>query len=165
MLEYATQPDQASRQLNELWRGNLRAIGVRMEFRPAKWPENLKSARAGKSMMWGVGLSAASPDGQGVFARGYSPDTGGQNLARFRLPEFDRIYEAMKKIPDGPERMELFKRLSRIMVAYAPYKFHVHRIHTDLMHPWMSAYRRPTFWSEWWHYVDIDPEQRLRLEA
>ena len=165
ILEYATQPDQASRQLNELWRGNLRAVGVRIEFRPAKWPENLRSARAGKVMMWGVGLSAASPDGQGVFGRGYSPDIGGQNLARFKMAEFDRIYEEMKKIPDGPERMALFDRLSRIMVAYAPYKFHVHRIHTDLMHPWMSAYRRPTFWSEWWHYVDIDPEQRHRLDA
>jgi ABC-type transport system substrate-binding protein len=160
VLEYATQPDQASRQLNELWRGNLRAVGLRIEFRPAKWPENLKSARAGKVMMWGVGLSASSPDGQGVFGRGYSPDIGGQNLARFKMPEFDRIYEQMKRMPDGPERLELFTRLSRIMIAYAPYKFHVHRIYTDLMHPWLTGYRRPVFWNEWWHYADIDPELR-----
>jgi len=164
-LECATQPDQASRQMNELWRANMQAIGLRIEFKPAKWPENLKAARAGQLMMWGVGLSAASPDGQGVFARGYSPDIGGQNLARFRLPEFDRIYEAMKKMPDGPQRLALFAQATRILVAYAPYKFHVHRIHSDLMHPWVHGYRRPPFWNEWWPYVDVDEDLRAQALA
>jgi ABC-type transport system substrate-binding protein len=162
LLEYSTQPDQQSRQLNELWRGDMNAIGIRIVFKPAKWPENLKAARAGKLMMWGVGLSAASPDGMEVFGRGYSPDIGGQNLARFRLPEFDRIYEAMKKIPDGAERLALFEKANKILIAYAPYKFHVHRIYSDLLHPWVHGYRRPPFWSEWWHYVDVDEEMRAK---
>jgi ABC-type transport system substrate-binding protein len=165
LLEYSTQPDQASRQLNELWRSDMKAIGIRIVFKPAKWPENLKAARSGKVMMWGVGLSAASPDGMGVFGRGYSPDIGGQNLARFRLPEFDRVYEAMKKTPDGPERLALFEKANKIMIAYAPYKFHVHRIHSDLMHPWVHGYRRPPFWSEWWHYVDVDEDGRAKALA
>jgi ABC-type transport system substrate-binding protein len=165
VLDCATQPDQANRQLSELWRGNMTAIGIRIEFKPAKWPENLKNARAGKLMMWGVGLSAASPDGMGVFARGYSPDIGGSNLARFKLPEFDRIYETMKKLPDGPERLALFEKANKIMISYAPYKFHVHRIHSDLMHPWVHGYRRPPFWNEWWHYVDVDEEMRAKALA
>ena len=162
VLEMASQPDQSNRQLNELWRANLNAIGLRVEFRPAKWPENLKNARAGKLMMWGVGLSASSPDGMGVLARGYSVEVGGQNLARFRMPEFDRIYETMKKLPDGPERLSLFRQANKLLIAYAPYKFHVHRIHSDLMHPWVHGYRRPPFWSEWWHYVDVDEEMRAK---
>jgi ABC-type transport system substrate-binding protein len=158
MLEYSTQPDQISRQMDELWKKNMEAVGLRLAFRVAKWPEQLKQARAGKLMMWGVGLSASSPDGQGVFGRGYSPDIGGQNLARFRLPEFDRVYEQMKKIPDGPERLALFRDANRILIAYAPYKFHVHRITNDLAHPWLVGYRRPPFWQEWWHNVDVDVE-------
>jgi ABC-type transport system substrate-binding protein len=165
LLEYSTQPDQASRQLNELWRSDMKEIGVRITFKPAKWPENLKAARSGKLMMWGVGLAASSPDGMGVFGRGYSPDIGGQNLARFRLPEFDRVYEAMKKTPDCPERLALFEQANKIMIAYAPYKFHVHRIHSDLMHPWVHGYRRPPFWSEWWHYVDVDEDLRAQALA
>jgi ABC-type transport system substrate-binding protein len=158
MLEYSTQPDQISRQMDELWKKNMEAVGLRLAFRVAKWPEQLKQARAGKLMMWGVGLSASSPDGQGVFGRGYSPDIGGQNLARFRLPEFDRVYEQMKKIPDGPERLALFRDANRILIAYAPYKFHVHRITNDLAHPWLVGYRRPPFWQEWWHNVEVDVE-------
>ncbi len=164
-LEYSTQPDQASRQLNELWRGDMKAIGIRISFKPAKWPENLKSARAGKLMMWGVGLSASSPDGQGVFGRGYSPDIGGQNLARFKRAEFDRVYEQMKKIPDSPERLALFREANKMMIAWAPYKFHVHRIISDLMQSWVHGYRRPPFWSEWWHYVDVDADARAKALA
>jgi ABC-type transport system substrate-binding protein len=158
VLEYSTQPDQISRQMDELWRKNMEAVGLRLAFRVAKWPEHLKQARAGRLMMWGVGLAASSPDGQGVFGRGYSPDIGGQNLARFRLPEFDRVYEQMKKIPDGPERLALFREANRMLIAYAPYKFHVHRIINDLAHPWLVGYRRPPFWQEWWHNVDVDVE-------
>ena len=39
---------------------------------------------------------------------------------------------------------------------------HVHRIHTDLAHAWLHGYRRPPYWNTWWHYVDIDAEQRMR---
>ena len=55
ILKKATQPDQQSRQLDDLWRRDMKALGIRIEFVPAKWPENLKAARAGKLMMWGVG--------------------------------------------------------------------------------------------------------------
>ncbi len=161
-IEWSTQPDQISRAFDELWKKDLEAAGLRVRFMYAKWPEQLKQARAGKLMLWGVGLSAASPDGQGVLARGYSPETGGQNLARFKLPEFDRIYERMKSLPDGPERMQLFRDASKIMIAYAPYKFHVHRILNDLTHAWVSGFRRPPFWLDWWQYVDVDPEAQAK---
>ena len=36
----------------------------------------------------------------------------------------------------------------------------VHRISTDLWYPWLSGYRRPLFWNEWWHMVDIDNTRR-----
>ena len=162
VLEHSTQPDQIYRQFDELRKKNIEALGIRIEFRTAPWPEQLKRARAGRFMMWSVGLSA---DGQEVLARGYSPDIGGQNLARFSLPEFDRVYEQAKTLPDGPERLALFARAKRILIAYAPYKFHVHRILTDLTQPWVIGFRRPPFWTEWWHCVDIDAESQARAAA
>jgi ABC-type transport system substrate-binding protein len=38
VLEIATQPDQLSRQLDELWQKNMAAIGIRIEFKPASGP-------------------------------------------------------------------------------------------------------------------------------
>ena len=155
-LEVATQPDQTSRQFDELWKKNMERIGIRVKFFPGKWPEQLKAARAGKLMLWTLGSSAAGSDGQGSLARLYGPQSGSQNLARFKNAEFDKIYERMQVIADGPERDELFDQAKRIAVAYMPYKITVHRFNNDLLQPWVIGYRRPVFWNEWWQHVDID---------
>ena len=162
LLLKATQPDQQSRQLDELWQHDMKAIGLRIKFVPAKWPENLKAARAGKLMMWGVGGLADTSDGQTSLARLYGPMAGGQNMARFKLPAFDAIYDKLKVLPDGPPRNALFDQAKRIAVAYMPYKAHVHRYAVDMWHPWLLAYERTLFWQEWWHMVDIDNALRAR---
>ena len=156
VLEYATSPDQTSRQLNEQWKKNMDAIGIKMVFKTAKWPENLKSSRAGKLMMWGVGWSAGAPDGDTFLALGYGPNKGQANHARFNLPAFNTLYEQQRQLPDGPERRALMEEATKLMVAYMPYKVHVHRIFTDLAHPWVVGYNRNIFVREFYKYVDID---------
>ncbi len=41
-----------------------------------------------------------------------------------------------------------------------PVKVNTHRILTDLLHPWVHGFRRPLFWLEWWHQVDVDVAAR-----
>ncbi len=159
LIRYSTQPDQSSRQLNELWQKNMKAIGIRMEFATAKWPENLKAARAGKLQMWGVGSLAAASDGLQSLQRLYGPQGGQGNLARFKLPAFDALYDRLMVLPDGPERDRLFEQAKRLSVAYAPYKVHVHRIQADLQHPHVLGWKRTLFWQEWWHMVDLLPAE------
>ena len=149
-------PTSAQRQLDELFKKNMDAIGIRTAFQVAQWPENLKAARAGKLMMWPVATSAAGLDGLGALARYDSTQIGGQNMARFKLPVMDAIYRRLDTIPDGPERAALFMEAIRLSVAYMPYKFRLNRIVTDMTYPQLIGYRRPIFWQEWWHYVDID---------
>ncbi|EGJ10180.1 ABC transporter substrate-binding protein [Rubrivivax benzoatilyticus] len=162
VLEYSTQPDQQSRKLNELWKKNMDAIGIRIVFKTAKWPEQLKASRAGKLMMWGVGWSAGQPDGDTFLALGYGPNRGQSNHARFDLPAFNALYEKQSLLPDGPQRQEAMDAAKKLMIAYMPYKVHVHRIWTDLAHPWVGGYSRNIFVREFWKYVDIDPAAQPR---
>jgi ABC-type transport system substrate-binding protein len=162
VLVYATQPSQINRQFDELWRKNLEAIGVRTTFQTGQWPEQLKLARAGKLQIWMLGSSADVPDGQSALARLHGPQSGSQNLARFKLPAFDAIYDRLLVLPDGPERDELFRQAKILSVAYMPYKPLVHRISTDMWQPWVTGFRRPLFWQEWWHLVDVDPAMRAK---
>lgn len=159
-IEMASQPDDLSRKFDELWKKNLDAIGVRVVFKPAQWPENLKAARAGKIQFWQLGSSAAAPDGQDALSRLFGPQSASQNLARFRNAEFDKIYERMRQIPDGPERDALFFKAKQISVAYMPYRHTAHRMEVDMYHDWVEGYRRPLFWQDWWHMVDIDMQRR-----
>jgi ABC-type transport system substrate-binding protein len=156
----STQPEQINREFDTQWKKNLDAIGIKTTFNVGKWAEQLKSARAGKLQVWSLSSSAADPDGQGAFQRFHGPQAGSQNLARFRNAELDAIYDRMQALPDGPERLELFRRAKQIAVAYAPYKNTVHRISTDMWYPWVVGFRRPLFWQEWWHMVDIDPSKK-----
>jgi ABC-type transport system substrate-binding protein len=156
LIEMNGQSDALSRSLDELVVKSLTAVGVRVKIRIAQWPENLKAARTGKYMFWSVGGSAAGSDGQGALARYDSRQIGGQNMARFKRPEFDKLYDRMQQIPDGPERNELFDEAKRMAVAWMPYKYRVNRLLTDMSYPWLIGYRRVIFWQDWWQYVDID---------
>jgi ABC-type transport system substrate-binding protein len=162
LLEYASQPDQNSRQLAELWQKNMRAVGLRIRFNIAKWPENLKASRAGRLMMWGVAWSAGAPDGDTFLALGFGPNKGQANHARFDLAAFNELYLRQNRLPDGPERQRVMRDAALLMVAYMPYKLSSHRIATDLMHPWVSGYRRNPFVREFYQYVDIDAEHQSR---
>jgi ABC-type transport system substrate-binding protein len=72
-IEYATQPDDLSRQLITQWKKNMDAIGIRIVFKTAQWPENLKASRGGKLMMWGVAWSGG-PDGEQFLVLGNGPE-------------------------------------------------------------------------------------------
>jgi ABC-type transport system substrate-binding protein len=161
VLEYATQPDELSRQLITQWQKNMDAIHVRIVFKTAQWPENLKASRAGKLMMWGVAWSGG-PDGEQFLVLGDGPDKGQANHARFDLAEYNQLFRLQRSLPDGPERMEVMTRMKEILVAYMPYKAHVHRIWTDLAQPWVVGYHRNVFLREFWRYVDIDPAEKAR---
>jgi ABC-type transport system substrate-binding protein len=154
-----TEPDQIYRAYNELMQNSLKTIGVHVEFQTRQWPENLKAAEAGKFMIWKLGWSGTY-DGVGALAGYYGPQKGNQNLSRFQHDGFDRIYEKMLSMPDGPERLALFREAKRIAVAYMPMKVNAHRVHTDLLYPWVHGFRRPLFWTEWWHQVDLDMAAR-----
>jgi len=161
VIEYATQPNDLDRQLITQWQKNMQAIGIQMVFRTAAWPENLKASHGGKLMMWGVSWTAG-PDGEGFLLLGYGPAKGEADHARFDLPEYNRLYDRQRVMPDGPERREIMTRMKELEVAYMPYKAHVHRIWTDLAQPWVVGFHRNVFLREWWRYVDIDLAERAR---
>ncbi|MFC5498203.1 ABC transporter substrate-binding protein [Caenimonas terrae] len=156
VLEMNTQGSSDSRELDEILKKNMDALGIKVEFKIGKWPEQLKAARPGKLMMWQLGFSASNPDGGNILQLGTSNQVGQQNLARFRNAQFDKLYDQQSLMEDGPERNAVMKQAVKIMVAYMPYKVVTHRIGTDLMQPWLIGYKRHPYAREFWRYVDID---------
>ena len=159
-LEYATQPDALSRQFDEIWKRNMDALGLRLKILKGQWPEQLKMARAGQIMIWQLGFTATNPDVQDGLVLLYGPAAGGQNLSRFKNARFDDLFRRMQVLPDGPERLALLREAMKIAVAYAPQKYNVHRVVTDLTQPWLHGYRRPLFGNQFWQYVDVDPARQ-----
>ena len=162
VLEVASTPDSRSKPYDELWQRDMNKLGIRMRIRMAQWPENLKSARAGQLMIWQLGFNNSTPDAQLGLELLYGPASGGQNLGRFKLDRYDEIYRRMMVLPDGPERAALLREAQKLLTAYMPQKYRVHRIVSDLAQPWLIGFRRPYFNQIFWPYVDIDTEKLPR---
>jgi ABC-type transport system substrate-binding protein len=156
LITRSTLPEQIYREYDTLWKKNMDAIGIRTVFSVQKFAESLKQSRAGKLQVWSLAGSAADPDGQGSLQRFDGTQIGGQNYARFNNARMNEIYKELAALPDGPERKALFREAQEIGVAFMPYKALGHRKSTDLWHPWVIGYRRPLFWQEWMHMVDVD---------
>ncbi|MBL8334697.1 MAG: bicyclomycin resistance protein, partial [Rubrivivax sp.] len=101
VLQMATQPSLEARRFDELMRRDMKAIGLRIEFHTASWPEQYKAARAGKLMMWSVSGRASSPDGLQGLLRYDGAASGGINLARFDLPQMNAVIARLLALPDG----------------------------------------------------------------
>jgi ABC-type transport system substrate-binding protein len=156
-LEYDTLSRADYREIDEIMKKNLTAVGIRMRHRIGQWPEQLRSSRSGKLMMWSYGNSATTPDSGTPLQFGYSKSAGQQNHARFANKRFDELYEKQAVMPDGPERRAVIDEAQKILIAYMPYKLKVHRIATDLWQPWVTGYKRHPFRRDFWQFIDIDP--------
>jgi ABC-type transport system substrate-binding protein len=160
VLEIATETSQIDRAFNELWKRQLDALGVQVKFIQNQWPENLKNARAGKLMIWTLGNTASSPDSDAFLAFGWSKNIGSSNFARFVRPDYDRLYDQQRQMPDGPERDSVIREMKRMFVAWTPYKIHGHRFSNDVSHPWLIGYRRHPFARDFFKHIDIDEAAR-----
>jgi ABC-type transport system substrate-binding protein len=151
----ASTPTTADRNEDELWKRSLDAIGVRIGFLKQKWPELNKMSEAGQLQMWGLSWISSIPDGDSFVSPLYSKNVGTSNDARFRLPEYDALYERSRRLPDGPERHAMFRRMTELVVAYAPWKLGVYPYTNVLAQPWLEGYKQHPFLRHQWQYYDV----------
>jgi ABC-type transport system substrate-binding protein len=155
-LERWSTPDSLARQGDELWKKNMDAVGLRIEFRKERLPELRKMARLGKIPMRGDGWNADYPDAENFLQLLYGPNAGQENQAQFDLPEFNRLYAQARELPDSSERTRLFNRMTELVIAYAPWRLTYHRLEDSVRHAWVRTYVPHPIRSQWWQYIDID---------
>jgi ABC-type transport system substrate-binding protein len=159
-LTLASDPSAIYRQFDELWKKSMDAVGIRIEFTKQKFPDTLKQGLAGQLQMWGLANINTNDNGSGFLDLLYGPHKGMSNLGRFDLPEFNALYDRAKKMPNGPERIQLYREMSKLVVAYAPWVLHTYRIENIIVHPWVQGYKYDTFNPHQWMYLDLDLAQR-----
>jgi oligopeptide transport system substrate-binding protein len=147
---------QSNRQLAELWSKSMAAVGVRIEASAVQFVDLLNDKRVGKFQMAGSAWIADYPDAQNFLQLLYGPNTGQSNEARFKLAEFDRLYRKSQAVPDSPERNALYREMTRLLLAYAPWRLGVHRIFNHLQYPWVKGYKKHPILYTNFKYLDLD---------
>ncbi len=154
--------NQSNRQLAELWSKSMAAIGIRIDATAVQFADLLNDKRVGKFQMAGSAWIADYPDAQNFLQLLYGPNTGQSNEARFRLPEYDRLYRLSQAVPDGPERNAIYREMNRLMLAFAPWRLGVHRIFNHLQYPWVKGYKKHPILYTNFKYLDLDRRRPTR---
>jgi oligopeptide transport system substrate-binding protein len=161
-LEMASEPDTTSKQFQELWVKNLNAIGLRIRFNIAKWPDLNKQGKLGKLAMWQLAWSADYPDGENFLQNIYGPNAGQSNYSNFKYAPFDALYERARKMPPSPERDRLYAEMNRIAAALTPWMPQTHRLRSEVSQQWLLGYRKHPMYNQVWKYLDIDDSKRVQ---
>ena len=157
VLERWSPATSLTRQEDEQWKKNMDAIGLKIVFRKDGLQELRKMARQGRIPMRTDGWNADYPDAENFLQLLYGPNVGQENHARFSLPAFDTLYDAAHRLPDSPERTQLFSRMTELILAYAPWRLMEHRIEDQLSQPWIRNFKPHPVRAAVWRYIDIEP--------
>jgi ABC-type transport system substrate-binding protein len=166
LLEFASPPDAGSRDLDQIWKKSMDAIGINIKFKKARWPDLNKESRASKLQVGSfLAWYADYPDGDNFLQLLYGPNSSPQsNAANFALPAFDRLYERARRMPDSPERTQLYQQMTKLFLAYAPWRLGVHRVQTHLNQPWLLNYKKHPIIHQAWKYFDVDLEMQRKAK-
>ena len=161
-VRYASPPNSLGRQYDEIWKKAMDRIGIRMEVQKDRFPEMLKAERQCKLMMRTASWIADWPDGDDFMQLLYGPNTGQNNNACARIPEYDRLYEQSIRMPESPERDRLYHDMTRLIEVYAPWRLGVLTYRNMLVQPRVLGYRKHPILHNEWKYIDVsarDPRQ------
>jgi ABC-type transport system substrate-binding protein len=155
-LTMASATSARDREFDELWQKSMKGIGIRLEFLKQKWPDLIQMGKHGKLQMWRVGWITAYGEGDAFAQLLYGRNIEQTNYARFALPEYDDLYRASRRLPDGPERNKIYRRMSELVAAYNPWWLGIYTIENTLLQPWMRGYKKHAYWEHPWKYLDVD---------
>jgi oligopeptide transport system substrate-binding protein len=162
VIEYKYNIGNEGRPLAELWVKCMKEIGIRVEATAVQFADLLNDKRVGKFQFSGSAWIADYPDAQNFLQLLYGPNTDQSNDSRFRLPEYDRLYEKSLTLPDGEERTRIYREMNRLLLAYAPWRLGVHRIYNHLVYPWVKGFKKHPILYTNFKYLDIDAAAQHR---
>lgn len=124
----------------------FRELGVQFVVRATDWNRFQEKLRSGNAQLFFMGWNADYPDPENLLfllhgAQG-KVKFSGQNAANYQNDEYDRLFEKMKTMPDGPARQAIIDRMLAILQHDAPWLFGFHPKSYSLQHGWVHN-RKP----------------------
>jgi ABC-type transport system substrate-binding protein len=142
-------------------------IDVQLVVRSTDYNRFQEKIRKGAAQLFYFGWNADYPDPENFLFLLYGPQgkvrSQGENAANYANPEFDRLFDAMRAMANGPERQVIIDRMLAILREDSPWIWGFHPKDYTLRHAWLSN-RKPTkVGNNTLKYQRIDPAQRQRL--
>jgi ABC-type transport system substrate-binding protein len=142
----------------------FRALGVQLVVRPTDWNRFQEKIRQGNAQMFFMGWNADYPDPENLLFLLYGPQakagSQGNNSTNYTNAEYDRLFDRMKVMPDGPERLALIDKMVAILRHEAPWVFWYHPKTYSLQHGWVKNRKPGDIVRNGLKYQRVDVEAR-----
>jgi ABC-type transport system substrate-binding protein len=132
----------ATKSLLDWYRKQFAKINVQLEIRGSDYNRFQDKIRKGNTQMFTLGWNADYPDPENFLFLLYGPNAtvknDGENKSNYSNPEFDRLFERMSNMDNGPERARIIDRMVAILRQDAPWMWGVHPKDYALIHDWVK---------------------------
>lgn len=115
----------------------------------------------------GSGWGADYPDPENFYFLYYSKNLppAGKNHSRYQNPEFDKLFETMATMENGPAREGLALKMNDLLAEDVPHVLNMHRSTFSLTQPWAPRIQSNPLLEGGLKYAVVDYEMREQLRA
>jgi ABC-type transport system substrate-binding protein len=161
-----TGPDAKSRL--DWYKAQLEKIGVQLAIRATDWNRFQDKVRKGNVQLYFLGWNADYPDPENFLFLLHGAQskvkTSGENASNYESAEFDRLFDRMKSMPNGPERQAVIDRMVEVARRDAPWVWSFFPKEYALRHAWIHNSKPHSIANNGLKYQRIDPELRARRQ-
>ncbi len=161
----------AGRQFTGLAARQIEKLGIDVQSNSYLSPVLSDRTNKGQcQFMGGVYLWGADyPDPENFVFLLYSPNSAvksaGPNISNYTNPEYDRLFDRMRTMDDGPDRLAIIRKMRSIVQEDCPVIPYRHTEAYGMLQPWLHNYNPHPVAVDGWKYLRIDPAERARLQT
>ena len=143
-------------------------INVQLVVRSTDYNRFQDKVRRGDTQMFYYGWNADYPDPENFLflldgAQGKVAH-GGENASNYSNPEYDMLFEKMKNMENGPERLAIIDRMLAILRSDAPWLWGYHPKNYVLQHGWLYNVKPNVMANNKLKYWRVDPKAREQYQ-
>ncbi|MCE5182598.1 MAG: ABC transporter substrate-binding protein [Betaproteobacteria bacterium] len=149
-------------------RKQFKKIDVQLVVRNTDYNRFQDKIRKGNAQIFHWGWNGDYPDSENFLFLLYGPNARvgkeGENSANYGNAEFNRLFERMKNMDNGPERQMIIDQMIEIVRRDAPWIWGFHPKQYSLYHAWYQNIKPNMMVSNGLKYVRVDPQLRARKQ-
>ena len=140
-------------------------LGIQLEIRATDYNRFQDKMARGSAQIYYWGWLADYPDAENFFTLLYGPNSkaingAGENASNYRNERFDRLFESLRNLENGPEKARVIDEMLCIVQQDAPWSFGYFPTSAAALHHWVKNAKPTQMIRNNMQFVRIDAQER-----
>lgn len=169
ILRYDAAAGMGSNPVYDWMRRQFSKLGIELDVRSTDYNRFQDKMAHGSAQLFMWGWVNDYPDAENNLFLLYGPNGkarhGGENAANYENPAFDKLFEQMRYLNDGPQKTALIHQMVALVQQDAPWMFGYFPQSAGAYQPWVSNAKPTAMVRNTLQFLRIDPTRRVALLA